>query len=101
MSDKSIQYILSLIPHYNKGTKYLLSRLRNLDMDNKVQSLFCKNCLFLFIPIINCEIELSEHLFIIKCSVCSFTLKESLESRNNIIKHNIIDKQYSYDDLFY
>jgi hypothetical protein len=70
---EGLLFLARLIPKYNKmdSAGYVLSRLSKA-MPRKcvLEALFCRSCLVLYIPAVNCRTRYDEHGFRVQCNGC-------------------------------
>lgn len=94
------RYLLSILSFYaEKGSeKYVLSKLVNSDnLPTQIQALFCRKCLVLFVPIVNCTTELTNNAFLIQCSTCDLKMSVELDLEQDV---GARATEMRFEDLF-
>lgn len=95
-------YFYTLLKYYAlKGdAKYIISRVINsgIQVSPSLKSLYCENCVMLFIPVHNCEMQVHENDIMIFCKKCKNKLFLKIEKRVN--EYCTVKEKKSFDDIF-
>lgn len=80
--DRSRRYLLEILEFYRRtgNERYVLSRLVNREaLPLETQTLFCRKCLVLFIPVVNCSASLGECEFSVECNACGLRISVEVD----------------------
>lgn len=96
------RYLLLILGFYKEtgNEKYILSRLLNTgSLPLHVQTLFCRTCLILFIPTVNCKVKLTESDFTVECSLCDLKVCVEIDLGEKAPAENTV-REFKFEDLF-
>lgn len=91
------KYLAALLKYYKKTNSetYILTKLVALEpkMSSEMETLFCKACLHLFVPTVNCKARLFDH-YTITCYKCK------TETKVNGFLHSVEPENFGFNDFF-
>ncbi|TBU02728.1 hypothetical protein CWI37_0424p0040 [Hamiltosporidium tvaerminnensis] len=97
------KYLLSLLSKYYfmGNEKYILSRLRLIEVSMQTRSIFCCTCLYLYIPSVNCKIYIDSCIFEVVCYGCNGKLRINLEKLDASNVLQVSNEKIKFNDFFF
>ncbi|KAL7346072.1 RNAse P component 4 [Encephalitozoon intestinalis] len=99
---EGLRYLMKLLPEYMRigGERYILHRIgRIIGEDSWATAMFCRKCLWLYIPVVNSRMKCDDGILRVECYGCQ-EKHEFDKEKLGIVKNGLEVKEDRLEDYF-